>query len=135
MIQNYLNFNVAKFVSDCYEHKSILPALQEQLDEIDGIKAIDPSRDKVQTSPTNDGLINTMLLRANLAERIADYQRDINLFERACQTLTEDEREAIDICFNGRNIARQCRERHIEERTLYHRRKRALNKLSKAIAG
>ena len=135
MIQNYLNFNVAKFVADCYEHKKILPALQEQLVELDGVKGIDPAMDKVQVSPTNDGVIRIAILRANLSERISDYQRDINLLEKACETLTEDEREAIDICFNGQNVARQCEDRHIEERTLYNRRKRALNKLSKAIAG
>ena len=135
MIQDYLSFNVAKFVSDCYEHKRMLPALIEQLDDLDGLKGIDPSRDKVQTSPTNSGMINIVLLRSNLSDRISDYQRDIKLLDMALETLTEEEREAIEICFNGQNVTRQCQEKHIEERTLYYRRKRALDKLSKAIAG
>lgn len=134
MIQDYLNFNIAKFVSDCYEHRAMLPALIEQLDELDGVKAIDTTREKVQASHS-DSMVNLVVIRSNLAQRIDDYTKDLNLLDSALQTLTEDEQEAIDICFNGKNIARQCDEKHIEERTLYHRRRRALDKLSKAIIG
>ena len=135
MIRNYLDFNIAKFVKDCYEHQKQLPALIEQYNNLDGLKGIDPSRDKVQTSPNNDAMDKLVVLRINLAERIEDYQSDINLLKTAFQCLTEDEQEAIDICFNGRPISEQCYMRNIEERTLYRHRKKALAKLTSALIG
>ena len=135
MIQDYLDFNVAKFVLDCYEHKAQLPALREQLAETDGVRGIDPSKEKVSGTPSTDGVVKIAILRSRLSEKIKNYEHDIKVLSEALKTLTDDEREAIDICFNGRNISRQCEEYHIEERTLYYRRKRALAKISKAIIG
>ena len=135
MIQDYLEFNVAKFVKDCYAHKLQIASLTEQLKEIDGSRAIDPSREKVSGTPSDDGMVNLVMLRSRLIDRIRDYQSDMKVLKKAMISLTDDEKEAIDICFNGRNIERQCEEYHIEERTLYYRRQRALNKISKSIIG
>jgi DNA-directed RNA polymerase specialized sigma24 family protein len=135
MIRDYLDFNIARFVKDCYEHKKALPALIEQYNQTDGVQGIDPSKEKVQTSPSRDSMDKIVALRLNLDEKIQDYQKDIKVLEKACQTLTEDEKEAIDICFNGKNISEQCYMHNIDERTVYRRRKRALAKLSAAIVG
>lgn len=135
MIENYLSFDVTRFVADCFEHKKALPSLRLQLADLDGIKAIDPTRDKVQSSPSNDGMVNLAMLRLKLTAQIEDYERDIEKLEKALQVLTNEEREAIDICFNGESIQDQCLDLNIEERTIYNRRKKALSKLNSALIG
>jgi hypothetical protein len=135
MIENYLSFDVTRFVADCFEHKKALPSLRLQLADLDGIKAIDPTRDKVQSSPSNDGMVNLAMLRLKLSAQIEDYERDIEKLEKALQVLTNEEREAIDICFNGESIQDQCLDLNIEERTIYNRRKKALSKLNSALIG
>jgi DNA-directed RNA polymerase specialized sigma24 family protein len=135
MIENYLSFDVTRFVADCFEHKKALPSLRLQLADLDGIKAIDPTRDKVQSSPSNDGMVNLTMLRLKLSAQIEDYERDLEKLEKALQVLTNEEREAIDICFNGESIQDQCLDLNIEERTIYNRRKKALSKLNSALIG
>ena len=135
MIENYLSFDVTRFVADCFEHKKALPSLRLQLADLDGIKAIDPTRDKVQSSPSNDGMVNLAMLRLKLSAQIEDYERDLEKLEKALQVLTNEEREAIDICFNGESIQDQCLDLNIEERTIYNRRKKALSKLNSALIG
>ena len=135
MIENYLSFDVTRFVADCFEHKKALPSLRLQLADLDGIKAIDPTRDKVQSSPSNDGMVNLAMLRLKLTAQIEDYERDLEKLEKALQVLTNEEREAIDICFNGESILDQCLDLNIEERTIYNRRKKALSKLNSALIG
>ena len=135
MIENYLSFDITRFVADCFEHKKALPSLRLQLADLDGIKAIDPTRDKVQSSPSNDGMVNLAMLRLKLTAQIEDYERDIEKLEKALQVLTNEEREAIDICFNGESIQDQCLDLNIEERTIYNRRKKALSKLNSALIG
>lgn len=135
MIENYLSFDVTRFVADCFEHKKALPSLRLQLADLDGIKAIDPTRDKVQSSPDNDGMVNLAMLRLKLTAQIEDYERDIEKLDKALQVLTNEEREAIDICFNGESIQDQCLDLNIEERTIYNRRKKALSKLNSALIG
>ena len=135
MIENYLSFDVTRFVADCFEHKKALPSLRLQLADLDGIKAIDPTRDKVQSSPDNDGMVNLTMLRLKLSAQIEDYERDLEKLEKALQVLTNEEREAIDICFNGESILDQCLDLNIEERTIYNRRKKALSKLNSALIG
>ena len=135
MIENYLSFDVTRFVADCFEHKKALPSLRLQLADLDGIKAIDPTRDKVQSSPSNDGMVNLAMLRLKLSAQIEDYERDLEKLEKALQVLTNEEREAIDICFNGESIQNQCLDLNIEERTIYNRRKKALSKLNSALIG
>lgn len=135
MIENYLSFDITRFVADCFEHKKALPSLRLQLADLDGIKAIDPTRDKVQSSPSNDGIVNLAMLRLKLTAQIEDYERDIEKLEKALQVLTNEEREAIDICFNGESILDQCLDLNIEERTIYNRRKKALSKLNSALIG
>jgi DNA-directed RNA polymerase specialized sigma24 family protein len=135
MIENYLSFDVTRFVADCFEHKKALPSLRLQLADLDGIKAIDPTRDKVQSSPSNDGMVNLAMLRLKLTAQIEDYERDLEKLEKALQVLTNEEREAIDICFNGESIQDQCLDLNIEERTIYNRRKKALSKLNSALIG
>jgi len=135
MIENYLSFDITRFVADCFEHKKALPSLRLQLADLDGIKAIDPTRDKVQSSPSNDGMVNLAMLRLKLTAQIEDYERDLEKLEKALQVLTNEEREAIDICFNGESIQDQCLDLNIEERTIYNRRKKALSKLNSALIG
>ena len=135
MIENYLSFDITRFVADCFEHKKALPSLRLQLADLDGIKAIDPTRDKVQSSPSNDGMVNLAMLRLKLSAQIEDYERDLEKLEKALQVLTNEEREAIDICFNGESIQDQCLDLNIEERTIYNRRKKALSKLNSALIG
>ena len=135
MIENYLSFDITRFVADCFEHKKALPSLRLQLADLDGIKAIDPTRDKVQSSPDNDGMVNLTMLRLKLTAQIEDYERDLEKLEKALQVLTNEEREAIDICFNGESIQDQCLDLNIEERTIYNRRKKALSKLNSALIG
>ena len=135
MIENYLSFDITRFVADCFEHKKALPSLRLQLADLDGIKAIDPTRDKVQSSPSNDGMVNLAMLRLKLSAQIEDYERDLEKLDKAMQVLTNEEREAIDICFNGESIQDQCLDLNIEERTIYNRRKKALSKLNSALIG
>ena len=135
MIENYLSFDITRFVADCFEHKKALSSLRLQLADLDGIKAIDPTRDKVQSSPSNDGMVNLAMLRLKLTAQIEDYERDIEKLDKAMQVLTNEEREAIEICFNGESIQDQCLDLNIEERTIYNRRKKALSKLNSALIG
>ena len=133
MISEYLEFNVARFVKDCFEKEKILPSLKAQLEDLDGQRGIDTSRDKVQESANLDNVHNVAMLRIKLENRIEDCEKDIAALKKAMKALTPDEHEAVVICFNGDSITRQRQERNIEERTLFNRRKKALEKNNHAF--
>lgn len=135
MISEYLEFNVARFVKDCFEKEKMLPSLKAQLEDLDGQRGIDTSRDKVQESANLDNVHNVAMLRIKLENRIEDCEKDIAALHHAIAALTEEEREAVYICFNGESITQQRQERNIEERTLFRRRKQALEKINRALIG
>ena len=135
MISEYLEFNVARFVKDCFEKEKMLPSLKAQLEDLDGQRGIDTSRDKVQESMNLDNVHKVAMLRIKLENRIEDYENDIANLKKAMLILTDKEKEAVEIFFNGRNVEEQCQERNLEKRTAYNWRKDALAKLLKVLGG
>lgn len=135
MIADYLKFDAERFVESTYEKMKMLPSMKQSLKDLDGQKGIDTTKDKVQESPNLDAIHNVAMLRIRLEGQIEDAEKDIQKLKKAMATLSEEEREAIDICFSGKNIKAQCLENHVEERTIYNRRNRALSKIEKAVIG
>jgi hypothetical protein len=135
MLAEYLDFDVESFVRETFIRAGRLPSMRASLDDLDGQKAVDTSRDKVQESPSFDNVHNIAMLRIKLEIEIADIEKDYQKLKKAMATLTEKEREAIDICFSGKNIKAQCLQRDILERTLFNHRKTALRKIKQAIIG
>lgn len=135
MIADYLKFDAERFVENTYEKMKMLPSMKQSLKDLDGQKGIDTTKDKVQESPNLDAIHNVAMLRIRLEGQIEDAEKDIQKLKKAMATLSEEEREAIDICFCGKNIKAQCLDNHVEERTIYNRRNRALSKIEKAVIG
>ena len=135
MIADYLKFDAERFVESTYEKMKMLPSMKQSLKDLDGQKGIDTTKDKVQESPNLDAIHNVAMLRIRLEGQIEDAEQDIQKLKKAMATLSDEEREAIDICFCGKNIKAQCLENHVEVRTVYYRRDRALSKIEKAVIG
>jgi DNA-directed RNA polymerase specialized sigma24 family protein len=135
MLADYLTLNVDRFVRKTIERYQRLPSLRANLDALDGQKAVDTTRDKVQESPSYDNVHNIAMLRLKLEDEISDIEQDYQTLKKAMATLTDKEREAIVICYSGENIIAQCLERDIQERTIHNRRNSAIEKIEHALIG
>lgn len=136
MISNYIKFDMVRFIADYYFFKALLPELESQLKSLDGMKGIDTTADKVKSSPSSDTTSKVALQRINLNEKIQSYKKHINLFERARETLTYEEKEVLEILFESDLPAViKAEEVGLSKTTLYERRRNAFEKIKMFIIG
>lgn len=134
MIAKYISFDITKFLRDYYYFKGIIEDLQSKYDSLDGLKAIDISKEKVQSKPTEFEVEKIAIQRVELSRRIADYRDHIATAESAILRLTEEEQKVVDCFFNPRTRVTYM-ELGLSRSAAYGIRKEALSQLAFLIIG
>lgn len=94
MFERYIIIDVEQMISDYDDNKVTLESITEQYKELcqKDIGSIDYSKDRVQTSPTDDAMSNLMALKEDLQEKINGYNRFFMRYDPAWERLTDKEK-------------------------------------------
>lgn len=132
MFEKYRTFDATNFVKDYYKYKAMLPEMQDRYDSLDGLSAISVKEDRVQQSPSPDGLEKIALSRVSITERIEAYKQHIKTAELAFSLLDPDEFNAIDYFFA---LAPTCDSTPYSRAQLYRLKAQALEKIARLVDG
>lgn len=104
MWNKYIDYDkVAAEMIRCHEDNvSALASLREQEEELgdnDSLRAIRYDKEPVQTSPTADAIVNEVIRRESIQERVKDLEAENQRFEKAWDLLTEKERVILETCY------------------------------------
>ena len=134
---NYLRFDVKRYLEDYESNVSALDNMERQLAELSELKGMNES-ERVQSSPSPDGLENYALRKIKLKAEISAYKEYINTFKRAFLSLTEDEQKLLDMFYIHplSSPLRSAMDMYGYEKTqIYTMLNQAMNKFSKQIYG
>jgi hypothetical protein len=90
------------------------------------------------STPYEERLMNNMVKRDLLRERMRSTTRLVRLTERACGTLTDGEKRVLELFYMRRtpgHIDRLCEELNVEQAQVYRIRNAALKKFALAMYG
>lgn len=143
MFEKYIIIDVEAMIADYEDNKATLENLKMQSEELadKDIGSIDYSKDRVQTSPTNDGMINAVILKTEVERKKNSYENDLALYEMAWERLTDKERYILTefSIYPKREkqnaIDHICDKYAIDTRWAYQLRSDALTKLKTLIFG
>lgn len=136
MISEYIVFDTKHFIKKTLEREKILPELKQRCAEIDGVSSIDFEKDKVKQSLRNDRLVNIVIDRIRLEEKIKNYEADCQKLKKAIETLTETEKEVFKIYFiEIGNTEILLNKIGLSTQTGYRIRKNILDKIEAVICG
>lgn len=141
MLDRYIIIDIDQMITDYEDNKVSLEALREQYHELceKGIGSIDCSKDRVQTSPTNDGMINTMVRKETLEHQIEEYTLFFTVYDPAWGKLTEEEKFILmQFVMHRRKqmaIDNICERFGIEIAEAYRRKNSASNRFRRLMFG
>lgn len=138
MIEKYVTFNAKRFLVDYYKNQHLIHVLEHKLEDIISISSPPTDTDRVQSSPSGSKVELQAIQRMAIQERIAECKEQVDACEKALRTLTEEERDIIEVFFhNDKEIpAVEILEASgISKSTAYAIRKSALDKISTFVAG
>lgn len=99
MISEYIVFDTKHFIKKTLEREKILPELKRRYAELDGVSSIDFEKNRVKQSLRTDRMVNLVIDRIRLDEKIKNYEADCLKLKTAIETLTETEKEVFKIYF------------------------------------
>lgn len=136
MISEYIVFDTKHFVKKTLEREKILPELKRRYAELDGVSSIDFEKDRVDQSLRNDRMVNIVIDRIRLEEKIKNYEADCLKLKMAIETLTETEKEVFKIYFiEIGNTEILLNKLGLSTQTGYRIRKDVLDKIEAVICG
>lgn len=136
MISEYIVFDTKHFIKKTLEREKILPELKRRYAEIDGVSSIDFEKDRVNQSLRSDRMVNIVIDRIRLAEKIKNYEADCLKLKMAIETLTETEKEVFKIYFiEIGNTEILLNSTGLSMQSGYRIRKNILDKIEKVICG
>lgn len=134
---DYWKFDTKKYIQDYDTNKEALQSLRLQLEELTEIQGMN-CEERVQAMPGTDGLENFVIRRVFIKAQIKDYENYFNTFDKAYNSLTEEEKLLIDTFYRkgyinpvGVLIDRL----GYEKSSIYRMRNQALNKFGKIVSG
>lgn len=136
MISEYINFDTKHFIKKTLEREKILPELKQRYAEIDGVSGVDFEKDRVNQSLRNDRMVNIVIDRIRLDEKIKNYEADCLKLKMAIETLTATEKEVFKIYFiETGNTEILLNDIGLSMQSGYRIRKNILDKIEKVICG
>lgn len=140
MIEQYYHYDTAKMLAEYNQNKAVLKSLKEQYSALDGAGGMDYSNGKVTGGKSTDALEKTALRRIDLADKISDYERDLQRIDDCMAQLTETEQTVLTEFFlKGQTktaaVYRLAQTLHLEQSAIYELRKKVLNKFQQLIFG
>ncbi|MEN6622663.1 MAG: hypothetical protein ABFD50_14065 [Smithella sp.] len=143
MIEKYILVDVEQMIVDYNDNKVALESITEQYAELceKGIGAIDYSKDRVQTTPQNDGIANEVIRGITLERQIHTDKADFIRYDKAWSLLTEKERFILTEFSIYPNREKQtaidhiCERYGIENAQVYNLKKSALLRFKRLLCG
>lgn len=141
MLDRYIIIDVEQMIADYEDNKTALEAVIEQYQEIceKDIGSIDYSKDRVQTSPTNDGMINGVIKKDDLKRKLREYDTFFKVYDPAWERLTDKEKFILMSFVSYRRkqdaIDRICDAYTIEVSQAYRLKNEALNRFRRLMFG
>lgn len=125
------------------ENAVALANLREEYASLtDGPGAVDYTKDRVAASGEgNDAMVNRYIRKSTLEKRIGELDREERQYRRAWAALTEEERRILEEFFQrGRRQTEEavevlCGALRCERRTVFYKRKAALQKFKRMLYG
>ena len=139
MLDKYIDYRIDKLISDYEDNRITLINLKTQLESIDGWGG-GQSGERVQSSPSGDGMDNLIIKRNRLQGAIDEYEKILDIYDRAWNTLNEREQFVLNQ-FYQKNQSKETacemvRKKYFIERSQTHEvRKDALNHMKKLVFG
>lgn len=131
-MRSYISFEVEKFIRDYSSNQKALANLRARLAEIPEIPGFDLTRERVQQSPHN-ALEEQVLTRLYLADEIAAYESYFRRFNKAYNSISQEDRIIIDAYKDGGNyvVDRLCYDLGLEKSRVYELRRIAFDNFTK----
>lgn len=94
MLERYIKYDIERMVREYEDNKATLVSLKEQYNEVCEfeISGVAYDKDRVQTSPTGDGLTNQVIRRMELEWKINGAEQFLSMYQCAWDRLTDKER-------------------------------------------
>lgn len=139
MLERYTEYRIDRLIADYEDNKKALENLKVQLAAIDGFSG-GQGGERVQSSPSADVLEKTVIKRVDMSRRVAEYERDLEIYENAWESLTEQEQFILTefFCKNQSKImtVEAIRSKYyIQPSRVYDLRREALKRMRKMIFG
>ena len=143
MIEKYLFYDTEQMIADYDDNCETLQSLTEQYAELceKDIGSIDYSKDRVQTSPTNDSMINDLIRKTTLERDMKTYENDLARYDMAWERLTEKEQYILKEFSLYQRREKQkaidniCDKYNVEVSWVYEMRKNALKRFKMLMFG
>lgn len=141
MLDRYIIIDVEQMIADYEDNKVTLESITEQYKELceKDIGSIDYSKDRVQTTPTNDGMINIVVRKEDLQEKINSYNRYFQIYDPAWERLTAKEKFVLtEFAQHKRKqdaVDSICEKYGIEYTWAYNLKKEALARFKRLMFG
>lgn len=105
ILGKYVNWNQAaeRMIRAHEDNMTALEIKREQLKEMEaatgGLKAIQYDKDRVQTTPTSEGMVNALIQKEELRQAVRDLETENRLYTRAWGMLADDEKNVLRVFF------------------------------------
>ena len=131
---NYWKFDIERFLKDYPKWSVQIAKLEEQRDDLLGLKGLNQDT-PVQTSSVSDTVGNTVVIREPFQAEIDELEAMRKLAESALGTLSEREREVINVFFYtpgyiSYGVDNLANKWHCSVREIYNIRRKALGSLT-----
>lgn len=133
-----IGFDSRRFIRDHDNHLKSLESLKAQVNELSAIKGIDTTREKVTSTPKQDGLENVALLKINLEDRIKIITSYIKTYHMAMSGLPPEQSRLLQIMYSGHYphpLNSAVKEFHISRSTVFRELKKARDNFTQIATG
>ena len=144
-LSKYIDFDqvVEEMLRNREDDRAALESLLEQQAELladDGVRAVRYDREAVQRRVSDDALVNMVIQRELLAERIRRLQMEQEVFDKAWDRLTGEEQLVLET-FYLKGMRRQdavdllCEQLYCEKTKVYTMKTKAVARLKHLLFG
>lgn len=139
MLGRYIDYRTDKLISDYEDNRITLINLKTQLESIDGWGG-GQNGERVQSSPSGDGMDNLIIKRNRLQGAIDEYETMLNIYDRAWDALDEMQRFVLTQFYQKNQTSTMAREvinqkYNYEKSTAYTIRDRAKERMNRLMFG
>lgn len=145
MFDKYINFNrvAEEIIKNHDDNMQALESLREQYEKLNnenGVSAIQYDSEPVQTSPTADAIINTVMQKEMVKKRMNELESENRLYIKAWRRLSSEEQQVLETFF-AKGFRRQdavdllCEQFHCEKTKIYEMKTRAVKRFKRLLFG
>lgn len=145
MFDKYINYNriAEDMIRSRDDNLAALESLTEQYAELledDGVGAIRYDKEPVQTSPTDDALINVAIQRETVKKRMDELNIERKLYDKAWNRLIAEEKQVLEVFLKSGMVKQDavdliCNMYRCERTTAYRKRDAAIKRFKKLLFG